>query len=220
MYNGENNFGATFTADAYEDELEMVEMDEMVANPLQAENMYRSNNYVDETRDELDLTPDELEQLQHETRDNAAINGITHGIIHRYIREPKFNYPCYSSRLHDQMNDPISLFGSRQYSKWLRNFIFNGIVEQKNYFCKVNLTLDDLQIVFKRARQVFNGLKTHTSGRRQITWRDYLTYMEMINFLFDLLVGATRNCLLPFTTESNNRGMHQILPFGCRNRRF
>ena len=203
--NNGNNFRAISTADADEDEmtrrLEMIEMDEMVANlgcqeedllfsttaPIQAENMYRNNNYVDET-------PDELDDFQHEARDNAAINGITHGIIRKYIRKPIFNYPVYSPRLHDQMNDPISLFGSRQYSKWLRNFIFNGIIKQKNYYCEEDLTLGDLQIVFKRARQVFIGLKTHTSVRRQITWQDYLTYMEMINFLFDLLACACRNC--------------------------
>ena len=158
--------------------------DDTIENPLQLENHLRNNNYIDET-------PDETDDSQHEARDNAAINGLTDGIIRKYIREPIFNYPVFSPRLHDQMNDPISLFGSRQYSKWLRNFIFNGIIEQKNYFRKVNLTLGDLQIVFQRARQVFYGLKTHTYVRRQITWRDYFTYTEMINFLFDLLAGAT-----------------------------
>ena len=180
MNNREIYTGATFTEDLYEDELRTVE------NLIQSGNMHPNNIYEDETDDS-----------QHGARDNAAINGITNGIIHRCIREPIFKYPCYSPRLHDQMNDPIALFGSRQHSKWLRNFIFNGIIEQKNYFCKVNLTLGDLQIVFKRARQVFIGLITHTSVRRQITWRDYLTYLEIIIFLFDLLAGASRNCLLP-----------------------
>ena len=187
MANRENDTGTTLT-DA------IFWRDPPVEDPLQSENQGQiqvPNNRAD-YRDNVDETTDETE-----ARDNAAINGITDGIIRKYIREPIFNYPVYSPRLHDQMNDPISLFGSRQYSKWLRNFIFNGIIEQKNYFCKVNLTLGDLQIVFKRARQVFIGLITHTSVRRQITWRDYLTYLEMIIFLFDLLAGASRNCLLP-----------------------
>ena len=168
-----------------------------VEDPLQSESSIQSenqtqiqvpNNYAD-YRDNVDETQDETE-----ARDNAAINGFTHGIICKYIREPIFDYPLYSPRLHDRMNDPISLFGSRQHSKWLRNFIFNGIIEQKTYYCKVTLTCEDLENVFKRARQVFIGLKTHTSVRRQITWRDYLTYLEMINFLFDLLACACRNC--------------------------
>ena len=187
MANRENDTGTTLS-DA------IFWRDPPVEDPLQSENQGQiqvPNNRAD-YRDNVDETTDETE-----ARDNAAINGITDGIIRKYIREPIFNYPLYSPRLHDQMNDPISLFGNRQYSKWLRNFIFNGIIEQKNYFCKVNLTLGDLQIVFKRARQVFIGLITHTSVRRQITWRDYLTYLEMIIFLFDLLAGASRNCLLP-----------------------
>ena len=75
--------------------------------------------------------------------------------------------------------------------------IFSGFIKQKDKnrpYCKVNLSLTDLKIVFQRARQVLFGLKAHTSIRRQITWRDYLTYLEMIHFLIDLLAGAWRNC--------------------------
>jgi len=75
--------------------------------------------------------------------------------------------------------------------------IFSGFIKQKDKnrpYCKVNLSLTDLKIVFQRARQVLFGLKAHTSVRRQITWRDYLTYLEMIHFLIDLLAGASRNC--------------------------
>ena len=153
---------------------------ETVANPHQSEGSIHDN--VDNTEDEIG------------TRDNAAINGITDGINCKSFREPIFNYPCYSPRLHDQMNDPISLFGSRQYSKWLRNFIFSGLIKQNHYYCKMDLTLSDLKIIFKRARQVFIGLKTHTSVRRKVMWRDYLMHLEMMIFLFDLLACACRNC--------------------------
>ena len=101
---------------------ESIYENERVENAIQIE--ISNENNVDETPDETDDAT---------SREDAAINGITHGIIRKYIREPIFNYPCYSPRLHDQMNDPISLFGSRQYSKWLRNFIFSqGVREIKN----------------------------------------------------------------------------------------
>ena len=175
---------------------------ERVENAIPIHEEIPNENNVDETPDETDDAT---------SREDAAINGITHGIIHKYIREPIFNYPCYSPRLHDQMNDPISLFGNRQYSKWLRNFIFSGIIKQKDTnrpYCKVNLSLTDLKIVIQRACQVLFGLKTHIVVRRQITWRDYLTFFEMINFLFDLLSAACMNCLQPFIYIKNVNNLY------------
>ena len=109
------------------------------------------------------------------------------------------------------MNDPISLFGSRHISKSVMKFIFSDLIEHKSCFVKVKLSLTDLKIIFQRTRQIFIGLKIHTSDRRNITWRDYHTFLEMANFLFDLLAGACRNSFLPFIKIEKVKDLYPTL---------
>ena len=99
------------------------------------------------------------------------------GLVYNAIYQTVFDYPLYSPRLDDQINDPHSIFGSRHISKKLTKFLFSRFVQRmKNRkrirassrglhkYEKLCLYPTDVSAAFKNAQKLVHGLKIHTSG--------------------------------------------------------
>ena len=125
-----------------------------------------------------------------------------HGLVTITFHQTVFDYPVYSSRFIDQINDPHSTFGSLHISKKLTKFLFSSFVRRmKNRsrireYEKLFLYPTDVTAAMKNAQKLVHGLTIHTSVRRCMVWRDYLTYLEMGNFLYDLFTSACRDCFI------------------------